>query len=59
MTRFLADNPTKIWEGPSDPKWIQIGETTRSDNPEVSTPQVGSLGGFGSAQDIKDIRDRK
>jgi hypothetical protein len=46
MTRFLADNPTKIWEGPSDPKWIQIGETTRSDNPEVSTPQVGSLGGI-------------
>jgi hypothetical protein len=38
MTRVPIDIPIESQEGPSDPEPIQIGETTRSDNPKVSMP---------------------
>jgi hypothetical protein len=44
MRRVPVDNPIERWGGPSNPELIQIEETTRSYNPEVSMPKVGSPG---------------
>jgi len=38
------DNPDETRVGPSDPELIEIDEITGLDNPEVTTPQVGSWG---------------
>jgi hypothetical protein len=60
MTRVPADNLIESQEGPSDLEPIEIEETTGSDNPEVSMPQVGSLGGFWNhPKTSKEIRERK
>jgi hypothetical protein len=42
MMRVPANNPIESWGGPSDPEPIQIEESTGLDNPEASTPHVGS-----------------
>ena len=44
MMRVPIDNPIESRGGPSDPESIQIEETTGSDNPKASTPQVRSPG---------------
>jgi hypothetical protein len=45
MIGGLVDNPDESRVGPSDSKVLQIDEIIRLDNPEVTTPQVGSSGG--------------
>jgi hypothetical protein len=39
-----SDNPDESWVGPSGREIIEIDEIIGLDNPEVTTPQAGSLG---------------
>jgi hypothetical protein len=59
MTRVLVKNPIEIWEGPSDPEPIQIEETIRSDNPEVSMPQIGLPGDVSAQPGIARTSERE
>jgi hypothetical protein len=52
MTRVHVDNPIESQVGPSDLQPIQIEEIIKLDNPEISTPQAGSLGDVSAHPEI-------
>ena len=52
MTRVPTDNPDKSQVGPSGPELIQIEKIIGLDNPEVTTPQAGSLGDVSAQEKI-------
>ena len=49
IPRFHVDNPNEIQTGPIGPEFIDLDEITRLDDPEFTTPPVGSSKGV-SAQ---------
>jgi hypothetical protein len=58
MMRVPVKNPIESRRGPTDLDTIQIEETTSSNNPEYSTPQVGSPGEVSSYLEIARISGR-